>query len=211
MKLEAHPFPHIVCDNTARETLCAEASAQWPDRDWPHWFTYDETQQHKRSCRDWSAFPPAVRLLLSEMLLSSVPGLFHGLPSIPSDLLWGGGMCDMRQGDYLNRHLDHDRHALTGLERTASLILFVGDDWQSDWGGRLQFWKEDCEEPVIQIDPLPGRLVCFATTENAWHSVETVRYSHGQSRKTLSCYWYATPLHRGHRPRAQFALEPFGP
>ena len=97
----------------------------------------------------------------------------------------------MRPGDYLRMHLDADRHPLTGLERRANAILFL----TGDCGGPLILG----ESPV---QPTPGRLVLFETTDESWHGVPGPITG---ARLSLSSYWWGLPRGAAKRGRAEFA------
>ena len=180
--------------------MCRAAAEEWPGESWP-WLRYDTPEQRKRVAWNWQQMPPAVRALQARLLLVDAPNLL-GLPSmypaIPDSLLYGAGMCDMRAGDFLQTHLDHDRHALTGLHRVANAILFLSECE----GGGLDLLTRNGWE---RIPPKPGRLVLFEATDQSYHGVSTVT---GGVRMTLSTYWYGAAAGREcKRPKAKFIKE----
>jgi hypothetical protein len=204
MPLQHDPFAHVILADTVPADLVVQASAEWPSVEWPSWLRYDSPLERKRTCNDWKSFPPAVRRLMGELLVLPV-WQWLGLPhAVPDSLLFGGGMHDMRAGDHLDVHLDHDRHALTGLERACNAILFLSEGWSESWGGRLCLWDEGLTRPRVRIEPKAGRLVCFATDDVSYHGVERVACPPDQARKTLALYWYIRPRGVSKRPRAQF-------
>ncbi|MCG8394415.1 MAG: 2OG-Fe(II) oxygenase [Pseudomonadales bacterium] len=62
-------------------------------------------------------------------------------------------------GDYYQRHLD----AFNGNNgRLLSVVLYLNEGWQSEWGGRLRIWPEpDAMRVVTEVEPRAGTLVVF--------------------------------------------------
>lgn len=196
-----------VLDDVFPPGLVAAAAAAWPGDEAP-WVCYATPDQRKRTlgCRrhgdlvrsDWPDIPPPCRDLLARLLALDV-GNWLGLPGVlvPDSLLWGAGLHEMRAGDFLARHLDADRHFLTGMERRANAILFLGA-WEPAWGGALEIAGAP---PVV---PAPGRVVAFETTDDSWHGVTPLACPPEARRLSLACYWFGEARGAGKRPRAQF-------
>ncbi|MED5388830.1 MAG: 2OG-Fe(II) oxygenase [Pseudomonadota bacterium] len=62
-------------------------------------------------------------------------------------------------GDYYQRHLD----AFNGNNgRLLSVVLYLNEGWQSEWGGRLRVWPEqDSQRVATEVEPRAGTLVAF--------------------------------------------------
>lgn len=179
-----------VKDNLFPAELLAEAEAEWPAESWSGWFRYDSRgQRGKLTCADPRIMPAACRKLLGLMALRGPAG------TIPDLSLYGGGMHLMPAGTKLGRHLDADTHALYGLARVASMVLFVGP-WQATWGGALVFPRTDGIGRAVL--PAPGRLVTFSS-EGTEH--EVLRCD--RPRKSLALFFYGGPC-ACKRPRAEF-------
>lgn len=163
----------------------------------------------------WSAIPEPCQRLLGQM--SVLPIHQHLIDSsllraVPDLMLWGAGLHCMGPGDHLDIHLDADRHPRLGLERRANAILFL-DDWPDEWGGHLEFWREDLTGPAVRIKPITGRMVLFETSDQSYHGIpQPIHCPEGVLRKTLALYWWSAPRGLSKRPRAQFvrtAREPW--
>jgi hypothetical protein len=199
---------HIVIDNWFPRGLLDRVTEQWPDADAP-WVHYNTADQRKRtlgcmringvaqSC--WHAIPPACRELLTGLMHLDLRSLLRDIRAVPDTLLWGAGLCEMRQGDFLRTHLDADRHPLTGLERRANAILFAVPEWRPEWGGALEL------AGALPILPAPGRLVLFETNDASWHGVPVPLTCPVEvARRTVSVYWWGLPRGESKRPRALF-------
>jgi len=80
-------------------------------------------------------------------------------------------------GDYYQRHLD----AFNGNNgRLLSVVLYLNEGWQSQWGGRLRLRPEpDAQGVASEVEPRAGTLVAFLS-EKTPHEVLTAtreRYS----------------------------------
>ena len=186
-------------DDVFSSDLVAEAVRSWPALGWSHWLSYDSPLERKRTCCLWPVIPEPCRRLLAEMAVWAMtqrPGM------LPDMSLYGSGMCDMREGDFLSLHLDHDRHPHLGLRRAVNTVLFLGECE----GGELELWDRGKVGPTLSILPQSGRVVLFEP--DVPHAVASVRGS--VPRRALSVYLYAPPwLPPGEalRPRAQFLGE----
>lgn len=186
-----------VCDDFIAAKQIEAATAAWPASDWPGWLVYDTALEKKRTCRDWATMPDPLRAILCEV------AMFVPRPSgmVPDMTLWGAGMCEMREGDFLSLHLDHDRHPHLSLTRHLNAIVFLGDCE----GGELELWDAGRTAPTVRVSAVAGRLVTFTTTETSYHAVAPVR---GKAvRRGLSLNFYGWPqrtVEEARRPRAQF-------
>jgi hypothetical protein len=167
--------------------LLATLDAHWPTEGF---FRYDDHDQRKSTLSNPKFIPPACRRVLTAMALQ-----FRGA-MLPDFSLWGAGLCEMKPGDFLGEHLDHDVHPHLGLRRTHNAILFLGGD------GDLIVGRGQ-NETIVR--PVPGRICLFDTTEESWHRVEIVTIL----RRSLSIYFYDpsgwTDPSRSARTRAKFA------
>ena len=201
------PFLHVVIDGAFSEREMQAAAVAWPSADWHGWHGYDSLLERKRTCSCWTQMPPVIRDLMAELLLVPVETLLREYSSdgqvIPDTSLWGAGLNDMRNGDHLDVHLDHDRHPHTHLERYATGILYLGK-WKQEWGGELELWPVGLEAGEARIAPGRGRLVIFRNADTAYHAVAPVTAPAGIIRMSLTVFWYRGPLGVPVRPRAQF-------
>jgi hypothetical protein len=148
----------------------AEADAAWPFHG-AGWYWYDDDRQRKATLANWKAFAPVHCRLLSRM------GREFAAGSVPDFDLWGAGLCEMGEGDFLAEHLDHETHPHLGLRRTHNAILFLGGD------GPLIVGRGDA---AVSVEPVAGRVCLFDTTPESFHRVGPVK----GKRRSLSVYFY---------------------
>ena len=199
------PFPHVVLDDAIPDDLLKRVRASWPATDWPGWVSYGHTAHRKRASDATSALPPACGEALAWLAALPVPA-WLGLPAdtVPDLSLWGAGLHELGCGAVVGRHLDADVQPRLGLERRASVLLYVHERWEDDWGGDLRLLWPD-RSRVAPLAPGPGRLVAFATTDDSYHEVAPVLCPDRLSRQALAMFWYGPARSPSSRPRACFA------
>lgn len=94
----------------------------------------------------WLEQMEALRLAVNQ-------SLFMGLFELESHFAIYG------PGDYYQRHMD----AFNGNNgRLLSVVLYLNEGWQSDWGGRLRIWPGlDATAIATEVEPRAGTLVAF--------------------------------------------------
>jgi hypothetical protein len=86
----------------------------------------------------------------------------------------GAGLHVTEPGGWLNCHLDYDVHPeRPGFRRALSLVCFLNETWEPEWGGFLQLC-DPMGEPMVTFKPTPGQLVIWENTELAYHRVTKV-------------------------------------
>lgn len=71
-----------------------------------------------------------------------------------------------------------------------NVFLYLNEDWEEDWGGHLEFWK-DLNTPVKKISPTFNKLVVFTTSEESWHGhPDPLLCPSNRSRKSIALYYY---------------------
>ena len=112
----------------------------------------------------------------------------------------------------MNVHLDYSIHPKLKLQRKLNLILYVTENWDSEWGGGLEFWSHNKEtnkpkENIVTVNNIFNRAVLFDTTQNSWHGFpEPITCPEGVYRKSLAVYYLTEPPEgTDPRPRALYA------
>ena len=198
---------HCIIEDFAPAGLLRAVAATWPRDDWPHWHRYDDENAVKLGSKDAHRLPDAARQVLSLMAMIDVgrldppSSILHPPSSFPDLDLHGAGLHAILPGGHLGLHLDGAVHPLTGWRRELNAVLFV-DDWESAWGGELEFWQSETSGPMAVIQPARNSLVLFSTREEAWHRVAPV--TGPRPRRTLSMFWWSNQPSDCRRMRAEF-------
>lgn len=161
------PFRHWVMDDGIKPV----SDDDIPSLDSPQWEArYDnELEQGKLTLRK----PEGV---LAERLKECVGSMMEwrirfGAELCEDPTLHGGGIHLMKAGGWLQTHLDYAKHPkLNGKERRLNIIAFLHPEWKPEWGGHLLL-ADPMGKPVVEIEPKPGRVVAFETSDNSYHGV----------------------------------------
>jgi len=103
--------------------------------------------------------------------------------------LYASGLSLMRQGDFLNPHLDNSHDKDRTQYRVLNLLYYLTPDWSEDSGGNLELWDEGPSGVQRTIVSGFNRLVCMATHRGSWHSVSSVRVA--RDRTCVSNYYFS--------------------
>jgi len=122
---------------------------------------------------------------------------------IPDPLLIGSGLMRCNNGDSLKLHTDFNWNEQLGLTRALSVIVYISKDWDSAWGGNLEFWNFDRSECLHRIDPKPNRLLIWNYDERLVHGhPDPINCHHNYHRDGLRLFYFtsnATPQSPPHR------------
>jgi hypothetical protein len=189
---ERFPFKHAIIDNFAPASLVRAADSEWPQDNWPHWYRYAGPDSVKLATKDCHRFPPACAELLRLMSCLDVEPA-AGYPVFPDFLYHAGGLHCMPRGGHLQMHIDALSHPCNNWSRRLNAILFVHQEWESEWGGELVFRKSRSDkETQVSIEPKFNRLVLFEVTPESWHGVPAaIACPEGVFRKSLAAYWWS--------------------
>jgi Rps23 Pro-64 3,4-dihydroxylase Tpa1-like proline 4-hydroxylase len=211
-----YPFYYQVIDNFLDKGTAEKISKEFPDYHSDYWFSYNNPLENKKSCNNWYVFGPETYKTLLHLnspefiqKLKETTGIKELYPDIG---LHGGGLHIHGTGGKLNVHLDYSIHPKLKLQRKLNLIIYLTENWNSEWGGSLEFWshnqiKNKPENRVVTIDNVFNRAILFDTTQNSWHGFPTsITCPEGIYRKSLAVYYLTEPPEgTDPRPRALYA------
>ncbi len=192
------PFPHIIIDefleSDAADALLAEFSA--PPRDGGKWNEYTHYNERKSALTRLDAMGKETRGIIDEMSserflnwLSEISGI-EGLLADPD--LDGGGLHEMKPGGFLNMHTDFLSHTKRPhWRRELNLLLYVNQDWQEEWEGKLELWDDQMKTKAVEIVPVFNRCVIFRTSDKSYHGNPlALTCPKGVTRKSLALYYF---------------------
>ncbi|NDC96554.1 2OG-Fe(II) oxygenase, partial [bacterium] len=173
-----NPFNHWVIDDFLDVDLANELSKEFIDYNNPNWFCYDNPLEHKKTLNNWYFFPPTTYQFMSILNGSEFLEYISKLTNIndlyPDIGLHGAGWHIHGRGGKLNVHFDYNIHPKLELQRKLNIIIYLTKDWNTSWGGNLEFWSHNKKnnkpkEKIKTIDNVFNRAVIFDTTQNSWH------------------------------------------
>jgi Rps23 Pro-64 3,4-dihydroxylase Tpa1-like proline 4-hydroxylase len=83
-------------------------------------------------------------------------------------IMLGGGIHKIKKGGKLSVHIDYNEHPGRKWKRNLNLLLYLNENWKSEWEGNLEFWDEDSLKKQIEVEPIFNRAVIFSI-EDAPH------------------------------------------
>jgi len=197
---QAHPFSHIFYDNLFNSAYLNEVLKEFPHPKNQIWQTVQNREIQVKQRTNWQTEHdiPQYILGLVQILnsgrflraLSTLTGI-NGL--IPDPYYTGGGLNQILPGGELAVHVDGNWHDLMGIHRRLNVILFLNQNWHTNYKGQLEFWNQNLTQCEKAIDPLFNRLVIFKTTDFTYHGhPKPLECPDGMSRKSLILYYYTS-------------------
>jgi hypothetical protein len=188
-----------IIDNFLSNDTAKLIASEFPDLGSKAWYNYNSPLEKKRACNNWYFFGPETykifSYLNSEEFLNKLKEI-TGIKNLYLDLgLHGGGLHIQGNGDKLNLHLDYSIHPKINLKRKINLIIYLSEDWNTDWGGNLELWSHDYElnrplEKFATIDNIFNRAIIFDTSQNSWHGFpDEIKCPEGKLRKSIAVYY----------------------
>lgn len=197
------PFCHVIEDNFLDTTLANQLSNEFINYNDNHWFFYNNPLENKKTINNWYVFPSNTykffSYLNSEAFISTLKIKFGIKTLYPDPGLHGAGWHIHGRGGKLNVHLDYNIHPKLKLQRKLNLILYLSQEWQSDWGGNLELWSHDSTNNQPKnlektIECKFNRAIIFDTTQNSWHGfAKEIICPENVYRKSIAMY-YLTDL-----------------
>lgn len=197
----AQPFSHIVIDNFLRPAFCEDLLQEFPlfdnnrarneDGNVGRKAVHQHISRIGSSYRSLDAVVQSPAFLDYMAELTSIPRLLHD-PDY-----FGGGTHENLEGQDLDPHVDFTFHHKLRAHRRLNLIVYLNKDWETAWGGNIQFHRNPRLEPgqdeIITVAPLFNRAVVFETHNHSWHGFERISLPDGKkslSRKSVALYFY---------------------
>ena len=178
----AKPFPYIVIDNFLPEFLLQSCLNEIKKHD--EWYSNQEEwiepfEVNKfyyptdyTDMMEFSRKLPITNMVTeymnSEPFLKFLENL-TGFEKLYRDpIMLGGGIHKIKKGGKLSVHIDYNEHPGRKWKRNLNLLLYLNENWKSEWEGNLEFWDEDSLKKQIEVEPIFNRAVIFSI-EDAPH------------------------------------------
>lgn len=134
-----------------------------------------------------------VNVMHSKTFLDWLQKITDSVDLIPDPHLVGAGYMKSFNGDSLQVHTDFNWVEELKLHRRISAILYLNKEWNSDWGGNLDFYDTNRENIISSIKPDFGNLLIWSYHNLAFHGYpEPLTCPEGESRKGLRLFYYVS-------------------
>jgi hypothetical protein len=99
---------------------------------------------------------------------------------------------EMKSGGLLGSHVDHSYEPELGFPHVLNIILYLSNDWKTEFGGSTLFYDKNGAIPKAKVEYKPNRAVIFLHTPYSFHGVEKLQNNGEIKRKTLYVDYYST-------------------
>lgn len=205
MIIDTHPYWHCVIDDFFDDPI--SLAREFPAKDDPCWFRYDNPLEVKQTCNNWHHFKPETYKTFTYLLSPDFTEKLQQLTGEdlgPDIGLHGGGLHQHGRGGKLNVHLDYNIHPKLHLQRRLNLIVYLTPGWKPEWGGHLGLYS-DPDTLVKKVEPKFNRAIIF-DTRGSWHGLPApLTCPPDVTRNSFAVYYLCEPTTTDSRTRALFA------
>jgi hypothetical protein len=196
MYRNAEPFPHLIEDGLFNPAILDRVAGEFEAMDRGGWHHSQATYERKWSTEDPRQMGPFTSALIAQLNAGPFVSFLEELTGIsglvPDPHLRGGGLHEIRHGGLLGVHADFNVHPRLRLYRRLNLLVYLNQDWQSEWGGALELWDRGGQRCVRAIQPVFNRAVLFDTSNFSYHGhPHPLACPPERSRKSVALYYYA--------------------
>jgi Rps23 Pro-64 3,4-dihydroxylase Tpa1-like proline 4-hydroxylase len=204
------PVHHCFIDDLLSEETARKIYASLPD---PNTLMLRESiKERKRVGIKLEAYAPEMSDILfafhDTAVIDAVTEI-TGLTGLTADnSLYGSGISQMTEGDFLLPHLDNSHDGDGKLYRVLNLLYYITPDWPVDQGGNLELWDKSMKQRK-EVHAAFNRLVLMETHTESVHSVTKVTQSGGMRACISNYYFSETPAnHKQHIHKTTFFARP---
>ena len=189
------PFHYVVIDNFLDETYAKNLLKDFKDTsEWSHYCHYNEK---KLALIDRKKYSETTLEVFEALKSTAFINFLQNLTKI-NNLLTdeleeeGANLTEVREGGFLNIHSDFQSHSTKKKwNRELNLLLYLNQDWKSEYNGDLEFWDENMMECKVTTVPIFNRCVIFKTEEKTFHGhPNPLTCPKDMSRKSLILYYF---------------------
>ncbi|WP_167954356.1 2OG-Fe(II) oxygenase [Sphingomonas jejuensis] len=190
----AHPFPHIVIDDFLDKDMLRGIHAQYPSTENQRFFDRDQ-ERFKFQFGPGADLSGRTRNILAELNSQAFLGFLEemtGIKGLISDPYFnGGGLHLTRRGGHLGVHADFNVHGDMQVERRLNLLVYLNEDWDDAYNGKLELWDTEMKGCEVSVAPLLGRAVVFSTTLDSYHGhPDPLACPPERDRRSIATYYY---------------------
>jgi len=217
--LVAKPFEHIVIDNFLEKSYAEKLFNLFPKID-ESWHEYKNPIEVKYAYDNINLLDKELKNYFYYLSTLEITNIIREITTITDleydEFLHGAGLHIHPRNGRLNIHLDYEKHPFSGKERRLNIILFISNDWNTDWNGANELWDKDVTKCIAKTEIKFNRAILFKTNDISWHGLpEKITCPNDVFRKSLA-YYYVSSLNtqkseKKYRKKAKFIKRPEDP
>jgi hypothetical protein len=193
---ETQPHPILVLDDFLPTETAHVLQKECESVPVEHWTEFTRRGSYMKECKDLDYSPAAVNLInqlhSSQGLkwLENITGI-QGL--LPDPHLTGAGYSRSFNGDSLKIHTDFNWNDDLRLHRKLTLIVYLSEHWQEEYGGHIEFYDDSNTTLVKKVFTKFNRCVIWQYHKTGFHGYPTpIQCPEGLSRNTLRLFYYVS-------------------
>lgn len=193
---EADPFPHIVIDEFLPLGLAKRLLDNFPaeaqESDTHFNINYGGHFKRQIFPEDCNAFVrETFHFFNSRPVIAFLEGLSGIDGLLPDPHFEGGGFHEISAGGKLGIHADFRIHEKLHLQRRLNLLIYLNEDWDEAWNGRLELWDRQMQRCVKAVFPVMNRCVVFNTDADSYHGhPDPLQTPPHVKRRSIALYYY---------------------
>ena len=194
--VSAEPYPHIVLDEILPRDLAQRVLRNFPLQplasDTVFNINYGGHLKRQIAPEDCSGFVRELfRFFNSRAMLAFLEGLSGIEGLLPDPYFEGGGFHEISAGGKLGVHADFRIHEKLHLQRRLNLLIYLNEDWDDRWNGRLELWDRQMQHCVKAVSPVMNRCVVFNTDADSYHGhPDPLGTPPEIKRRSIALYYY---------------------
>lgn len=192
--------------------LCERLYQDFLNSRGPQWRRMKSFRESKWTSKNFDALPSALGEVTFAFQAPEILNLLEeitGISSLVADPgLYAGGLSLMKQGDFLDPHIDNSHDQTQSYYRRLNLLYYVTPAWTLEDGGHLELWNHDLSKAQI-IESRFNRLVIMETHQESFHSVSKISNAQ-KPRCCISNYNFTlqSPTGKNHFHVTSFKARP---
>ena len=194
--VKTQPHPILVLDDFLPISTAKKLQAECESVPTEHWTEFTRRGSYMKECKNLDYSPEAVNIVNQ---LHSTTGLkwlekitgIQGL--LPDPHLTGAGYSRSFNGDSLKVHTDFNWNDELKLHRKLTLIVYLTEEWQEEFGGHIEFYDDTNKNLVQSVFTKFNRCVIWQYHKTGFHGYPTpIQCPDRVSRNTLRLFYYVS-------------------
>ncbi len=208
--LQSGPVRHFYLADLLPEEVAQKIYASLPDP--ATLMLRDTVKERKRVGIKLENYAPEMADILfafHDDAVVKIVGEITGMDDLHADAsLYGSGISQMMEGDFLLPHLDNSHDGDGKLYRVLNALYYITPAWPENVGGNLELWDKSMKERK-EIHAKFNRLIMMETHTESVHSVGKVIQPNGVRACISNYYFSAEPAnHKQHVHKTTFYARP---
>jgi hypothetical protein len=194
--INAKPYSHVIINNFFDKKTIDMIMKEVP---LPHetimkydWKYYCNPIEHKYTLNNFQDLPIIKKVFdkLNDDDTINYLKIITGINNLENDPhLHGAGIHAYPNKGKLDIHLDYNIHPIIHKERRINLIIYLNENWKDEYGGFLELYDVNRENPV-KIKPSFNSALIFKTNDFSYHGLSSkINCPYNNYRISLANYY----------------------